>query len=806
MSVSASSSMSKSSKASFTASPSAKPSDHARGPPPPLPEDLSILTPELLTYYVQDLSFYDAIEVKDQLYTLGTYALLSQNRTELTITSDTFILTVTKPSATENQTIGTDTLAISLPPLGTLYPDAAAVSLIHWKINVYENQSSVVPDSPTFTLSLLDQSSALVEVSDLPIPIQMGWSLNISDTDPRYLPPPLYMARCDTNELYIQKENTYEKFTGAEMIEAAKWKVPCLLDSLLFFNCSKQTPFSYEAFECPRPFYTPSCMYWSPVNQTWQSDGCHAVTGNQSFLVCECTHLTDFTGRINAIAQTNQELFANAANVYSLDGLTRYAQWYGTFGGIAAGFLCLAIYLVWKDRIATQRFVKALRTNASLQHLLRHSPTSPLYRYDSNSIVQTQETVPVNTVSVKPSPDIQSSSRWKQLLDRIAIQHSRLQVFARFDPRLSRLFRLICLFVIQFHSLFVTALLYGFTYSDETTMGIADTILLACITSALNIPVVKLFLRLLNHVGLKEFKYQYALLYSEFKRRAKFETLALAYFKQTQETMLPTQDIQDDIEVVANQQMEVESEETNCISILCAAIPCSRRRTKQSKAQLTKAQLLKQCQDCVAVPYPIIEVSSSIWSYIPCHTIQGVLFCMIGFGWFGWCLQYLLLFAASKETHVGTSILTSYATSEITTIFFQQPLIVCISYGIIHLLHRFQSRLPKKLQEFLFGERKNDIPALYYFTSPWQQNTHSTLTGEYEYAIFVQCAAAASQVSEHSYAPLRAAAIQLKQDNPSKIHDDEVVRLYDQLWIVQDIRIKKNATHTSNSHSIEASK
>ena len=37
------------------------------------------------------------------------------------------------------------------------------------------------------------------------------------------------------------------------------------------------------------------CSYWDEETYTYSSEGCEIASSNTGFLVCECTHLTDFS-------------------------------------------------------------------------------------------------------------------------------------------------------------------------------------------------------------------------------------------------------------------------------------------------------------------------------------------------------------------------------------------------------------------------------------------------------------------------------------------------------------------------------
>ena len=181
-----------------------------------------------------------------------------------------------------------------------------------------------------------------------------------------------------------------------------------------------------------------------------------------------------------AAVASNKAIFDNAGNVYSASGLQEYAEWFGLFGGIAAFTLLVGGIVIYIDLASTRRYISSLLRNKYLREFLERRPSSPLYIYDIRSTLdryykRKKDVPPATTVS---------------LFQRILQQHASLQFIFRYDPRLSRLFRLLFLFIVQFHSLFITALLYGFTYGVEggkATMTIPETIILSAITISVSI-------------------------------------------------------------------------------------------------------------------------------------------------------------------------------------------------------------------------------------------------------------------------------------------------------------------------------
>jgi hypothetical protein len=476
---------------------------------------------------------------------------------------------------------------------------------------------------------------------------------------------------------------------------------------------------------------------------------------------------------MDAVLSENQAIFANAANVYSLEGLIKYVGWYAIFGGIGLMTFLLGLFVVRVDQVAIGKYVQALCENENIAEMLHFATRSPVYIYDAFSTLSEVERrnnkkkhVPLN------------------LIQRILVQHSRLGFLFRYDPRLSRVFRLLSIFLMQFHSLFVTALFYGFTYgaNGKGNMMWYDTIVLAFLTTALNIPVVKLLLSSMNTVGLEEFKVMFPVLFAEYTRRVEFEKLGIAYLAKRRGLLL---NIVDDGEKSAdgrtdspdsgnssnsglNMASEADDDEDGFLDIILMYFCCRNKKDEKEEdySDQTVHHLLRRLAEVVKESYPYIEPYANFWGMFPCHTRAGFLYVIVSFGWIAWCLNYLLLFAASHQQSVGEGVMISYATSEITTVFLTQPLIILVSYFFYKMLAAYKDRIPEWLQKRLMPNKVGYIPAVYYFSDPWVGKTKTSFTSEYAYNLFVRCPAHASGVSEQVYANQKAITYgELPKDN-----------------------------------------
>ena len=184
----------------------------------------------------------------------------------------------------------------------------------------------------------------------------------------------------------------------------------------------------------------------------------------------------------------------------------------------------------------------------------------------------------------------------------------------------------------------------------------------------------------------------------------------------------------------------------------------------------------------IKAKYPGFEVFSPFWTYLPCHTTQAWLFLLCAGGWLAWCLNYLLLFAASHEQSVGQNIMVSYATSELTTIFLSQPITIVCTYMAYKALNTYGHYIPAFIKKLLLNKKR--VPGLYFFSNPWANTAESTFTHKFAYSLFVRCPAKASNTSELAYAPTKAV-----------IHDIEEEPICDVEKLYNQIMDKKKELH-----------
>jgi len=760
------------------------------GPPPPLPANLSALSPKQLTAVFESMSGYPPSAVTANLHKAGMAGLAAAGGS-FSVSTEAFSLKMKSVGSDPNASIplvakGMD---VAMPSVAGLYPNAAAGALIQWTYNPYSTSGNGTvlppPDAPVISLSLVDSNGREIGVSNLSKPIVMTYNLKIIPGDPRFETPPSYLAECDKGRVYKYDGDNLIYLGGANKTGRRSWAMPCLLGTVWPLNCTEFTPGSVKTLVCPPATFTPKCQYWSNKLKDWSSDGCVATVGNATMIQCQCTHLTDFSSRMDAVAAENKAIFDNARNVYSLEGLIKYAQWYGVFGGIAAFTAVLGFISVWFDSLAIQKYVQTLTENKSIMHFLQHEPRYPIYIYNPRSTLNKLNRAREVRVNEKGA---------MSLCSRILHNHTRIAFLFKFDPRLSRLFRLLGIFVVQFHSLFITGLLYGFTYGKGVgDFAWYDSILLSLITTALNIPVLKLLIGQMNSIGVLEFKAQFPILYDEYQRRNEFEKYGLHYIHRG-----AGDEEESSSSGKSDNNIATDNDSEDFVTYLCLQLGCKKKPPpKVDISLLSPPEIMRHLVNIVREPYPYVNTFAPIWAKMPCHTWQGWAFLIICSGWVGWCLNYLLLFAAAHDSSVGTNVLTSYASSEIITVFFSQPVTILLTTFSYYVLNRYEHLLPEFLRKMLaLNTNVRSIPSLYYFSDPWSNMAHTSFTSEFSYSLFVRCPAIVCGISEMSYAPIRAIATEF--NNEREVSDmSEVTILYNRIWAVWD-KIRKEKKESEN--------
>jgi ABC-type multidrug transport system fused ATPase/permease subunit len=324
------------------------------------------------------------------------------------------------------------------------------------------------------------------------------------------------------------------------------------------------------------------------------------------------------------------------------------------------------------------------------------------------------------------------------LCNRILFQHTQIGAFFKFDPKMPRLFRIMLIFVGLFNSLFLTALLYG--YTSYGSMSLTESFVLSIITAVLNYPSLILLNILMNYAGLHEFKWRYPLLIDELDRRHKYED-EISMYKSKE---------LDDIDIKKIKKIIIEDIHFSLFNSiygywneLFSIIRCKRKKEnkyhnnnekdnnkkdvevveEREKGSIEKAYFFATKDYVVPIKQP------SYYSLLPFHTTSGGFVFFISIGWLIWCLNYLLLFASVHQSSVSNNILTSFGFTELQTVFITQPisLMIIIFIGFIS----------NKIKKWCGFHNKIQLESIYYYSDPYRKQYSTELSTRFAFEIFV---------------------------------------------------------------------
>jgi hypothetical protein len=726
------------------------------------------LDPSETTMIFNSISDLPASQIGDILKLAGVLTLNSNGGTfQYSSPSFNFKAAVLPPKPS---IVSVSNLKINLPDLG--FPNSA-VSMIGWASNPYSSNQSI--DSTVLSLSVSTLKGEDIPVNGLTQPIQLKFPLNLGNDN--RLVPTKYVIDCQDDITYKVAKNK-QTFLKLEK-NSSGYIIPCANKDYII-DCKNGTDIKY--LNCPiASSFSGKCMYWNNKLLTWTDDGCILISATSTELTCNCTHMTDFGSRLEAVFEANENIFAGASNVYSLDGLQKFKQFYITFGLLALfGFIVFGIG-IYLDSVDSKKYFNVLMKDQVILKL-KSSTNKLIDKCFDYEVVEDDKIEVKNTI-------IKKKSIFMIWSNRIFFQHPQISAFFKFDPKLSRLFRFLIIFVGQFNSLFITALLYAFRYGNgsegSASMNILETIMLAALTALLNIPSLTILFKLVNAAGLDEFKWRYPILYEELLRRNIFEK-ELQLFNENELTTdnLNMKKINYYIELskgndnpnikITNEDIDVDMDGDFDSNILYALCSCFKRNRKNNsnKGDINKAYVIASNE------YPDVKKKSSYNIYLPFHTFKGGLSFFISIGWFIWCLNYLLLFAASHSVDVSNQMLTSFGISELTTVFFTQPITLLILIFLNYGIHKLRSRY-----SFLRKEKK--VPDIYYFSDPFIQIYSTHLSTSFAYRIFLNGPSESSygmfKNKELGYAPLDAIINRIDKDSIIEVssRDKKLIELYE---------------------------
>jgi hypothetical protein len=568
------------------------------------------------------------------------------------------------------------------------------------------------------------------------------------------------------------------------------------------------------------PNMTLKCSYWNYTSSSWRSDGCNITIVN-NILNCECDHMTDFVARFERIAEMNKNMFENAGNVYSLDGLNKYKNYYIFYGCYFILMMLVGIVLQQLDIKNSEQYLQSLKQNFDIikfkkeiknfyidkcyinddidefdeyneYKMYKYKLINDIYnKIDKNKfnnkkelfeyiqifIDEELEKKHLSDINSKLIIDSDSSDNsehknksfisntytiitlwWKRLL----YQHNYLSILFKYDPQSPRIFRVFFIFTVISHTLFMTALLYGYTHSisgsiEETSPIMA--IVLSVITSLINVPFMNFIMNILQLSGKAEFEWRYPFIYREIKKMIIFEDVY--YNKKNTNKKSNTSEIVED-----NDDDKEDIITSFLINYLYRYVTCCKRTDKN--VILDKDQIFRNRIDNEIIKIKDIPLDSEWWYtyYLPFHTCISTLSFFGCLGYLIWTINYLLLFSASTQPDVQISIMQSFGISQLFSIFVMTPITLLMTLLFTWAYHKYI-----KKTSFI----SNVIP-LYFHSDPFVNDKSFGLTVRLTKSLFLKSIAESSinqPTDPRIIAPPKGLIAQLLKEDISNYMDKE---------------------------------
>lgn len=672
-------------------------------------------------------------------------------------------------------------LAIAVPPLpADIAVPGLSASIIVWTTNPFADAGGEPLNTPVLSFELSSATGESITVKNLAVPFRFSYVLP-AETRASRLPANITYS-CISNDTVLLLNSSTVATTSQSLIA----NTTCPDGSPANITCPiTDAPAIIEQphwrnYTCPAPTLEGACIYWDTTVGNWSSDGCRAVYADADTMVCECTHLTDFGGRIRAIAASNAALFRSFLSIYTLEALKSLWPFYAFFGAWAITAIITLIVLARLDRKAAVKYLSRLYTCTEIQELMKAYPEGTCIdrcsSSDEDAVVGAADW-PVESPTVPPKPPTGFAHRVvflaKLYAQRFVYQHSYLSVFFRFDPRLPRIFRAIFIFTSLFHTLFITTLLYGFTHGAPADgealvpMTVVETVVNTVATSALNVVFMRIFFSLMNTAGSAEFRWRYPILYEELLRRHKIEealcnidddilTREIHRLRHERKrrhhlggpvTALTEYDLN---AAAAREEAEMltvgagadgTAQEGDFFEYLAMIVRCKRRQ----RPEQSKCCTLEQAKGYLTLSLNVSKTPATrVAKWFVVHTVKGWIGILVPTAWFAWCIQYLLAFAVSRRPEVAGQVFQTYGLSQFTTIFITQPITLAATIGLTLIFFWLTQRCCKRGGKASAQATRVGTKALEFFSDPMAGKGSTALSSSFAYWLFLRAPADAS--------------------------------------------------------------
>jgi hypothetical protein len=326
---------------------------------------------------------------------------------------------------------------------------------------------------------------------------------------------------------------------------------------------------------CPRVQRIPQCLYWNATLQVWSDNGCKAVEKHDTrirengdtymvpYLTCDCDHLTDFSGRFDAVATQQEKVFSKIESFFSsTDDVSEFPTIFIVMGSIVGAFAILFCVTLSFDSRASMYFIRTLASNPDVQLLARFEEEvgrdfyiSRLHRDFDAAAAGAKSRRSLLTVKNIPSMRITAGTKgtnpsafvrkrcdlcrryvfpgWVLPLKlwsmRLLFQHTYASTLLLFSPTQPRVLRLLIIASSIFTGMFAAAFLYSYTQNvpeDEMAeLEFEELLVLSLLNALLSIPIHRGLVILLRFTMHREFTFNYSYISLEMERRRAAESV-----------------------------------------------------------------------------------------------------------------------------------------------------------------------------------------------------------------------------------------------------------------------------------------
>ena len=592
---------------------------------------------------------------------------------------------------------------------------------------------------------LMSYESELGQVLLQAQPIGIPYSFDFSslNSDPTFIAPSIAIPASDTPKIVEVSLVTADAFL-ALLPESAQENLTSSILSISQYNLDGTPLTVTSAFNFTLPMSgisgennTAQCIYLDRTSGNWSSEGCVSYDySGDGYVLCSCSHMTEFASRFAAIAEMNNAIFEILAQQ-----LQKPFIWL-VVGGILSVFGILSFISFRLDEKSYYHYLYNLESNPEIQFIQTHYNDYILHSpIMSESLLQKVKSQ-INTLkSTRTTYNLQDENSvnisrgfWTYLKicsRRIPYKHPYFTWIFAFDPLFPRSYRLMFLFVGLVTSLFTTALLYGYkagNINSETQMPpleFKETVVLSLMTSAINIPIMKILKFMIDYSSKLEYKFRFPRLYEELQNRMNFEkhihNRPLRSGNNKSEDVSLNEDI-DYIKIL------------NKISI----IP-NFDNLEIFKKNLSSIYSFSSVKS-LKLELPNIDVSPkkvhSIHKFLVLHSKASIATLAIIFTWFAWCLFFFISFGLYQKQESVNSLLQTFGQTQGAQIFVIQPLSLMIILWILNKIESVRIKYCHKKESNSFIEVSNPM-----------KNKYSTmLSNSFGHLLYVHIPAKCSQM------------------------------------------------------------